>query len=375
MARPNLTHALLVLPALVAAGCSCNQDYSFPEANVAEPAPPPPNYGSWLSMSTAPDGQRLTITYYDREQSGIGFAVGTPQSDGGIEWVHERVDGYPVDGFDAGDRGKYTAHVVAPDGRVWAAYQDSDNGVLRYAVREGPGVWNADLVDAGEGITSTNAGTWVSMALQDDGNPIVAHHDEEAGTLRVSWWADGSWSSEVAYGASDDAGEYSSIAVHDGTVYIAFYDAVNGNLGLVEGTPGSWQFSEVDLTGDVGQWPSVHADENGVSIAYQDVGNQDLKFATRQGGSWAIQTIDDGEFRGADTDLFMLGGNPAIVYFDGQDNDMWLATSDGAGWSTRKIGGDNGAVGFHNEVARIGDATYVGSYDFTAESLFLTTVQ
>ncbi|MEZ4316635.1 MAG: hypothetical protein R3F61_04005 [Myxococcota bacterium] len=368
-----LRSALVVLPALVAVGCSCNQDYSFPPSETPV-VTVPPDYGSWLSMSTAPDGVRLTMTYYDRDQTGIGFAVGTPQEDGSVEWVHEQVDGYPEDGIDRGDRGKYTSHAVAPDGKVYAAYQDVQNGVLRAAVREGPANWTHEQADVGTGISSTGAGAWASLALMSNGLPMVAHHDAASGTLRVAWLTESGWQSEEAWSGADDVGQYADLYIHEDTAYIAFYDATNGNLDLLEGSPGSWSHSVIDQSGDVGQWPSLWADGDEVLVAYQDVGNQDLKLARRVGGSWNLQTLDQGEFRGADTDLFFMNGQPAIVYFDGQNNDMWLATTDGSTWSSQKIGGDDGAVGFHNEVALVDGKYYAGSYDFTSRTMFLTIV-
>ncbi|MCB9676638.1 MAG: hypothetical protein H6737_16090 [Alphaproteobacteria bacterium] len=370
-----LRSALLISPVLLAVGCSCNQDYTFPPLDrPAEPGPPT-DYGSWLSMDTAPDGVRLTMTYYDREQTGIGFAVGTPQSDGSVEWKHERVDGYPeADGLDRGDRGKYTSHRVAPDGKVYAAYQDSQNGTLRVGVREGTANWVVETVDAGTGITSSGAGAWASLALMSNGLPMVAHHDDASGTLRVAMLTEGGWQTEEAWAGTNDVGAYANLYIHEDTAYIAFYDAVNGNLELLEGTFGSWTHSVVDTPGDVGQWPSVWADADEVLIAYHDVSNQDLKLARRANGNWSTQTVDDGEYRGADTELFFLNGQPAIVYFDGQNNDMWLATTDGSSWSRSKIGGDAGAVGFHNEVAVANGVVYAGSYDFTARTMFLAVL-
>lgn len=369
-----LRSALLLSPALIAAGCSCNQDYSFPpvetfEADVSE------DFGSWLSLDTAPDGTRLTMTYYDRDQSGIGFAVGTPQADASVLWAHEPVDGYPEDdGLDRGDRGRYTSHAVGADGRVWAAYQDVDNGTLRVAVRDGPGNWTHDMADAGSGISATGAGAWASLALQADGNPMVAHHDQESGDLRVSTFDGTSWQNETAV-SGDDVGRYANIAIHDGIAYIAYYDGTEGNLGLLEGTPGAWTQSTIDSNGDVGQWPSVWVSGDEVRVAYHDVTQQDLKLARRTAGaSWAIETIDNGEFRGADTELFTIGDQPAVVYFDGNNNDMWLARSNNGSWSLEKLGGDDGAVGFHNEVAMAGGVLFAGSYDFTSRTMFMTTI-
>src|SRR6478609_1262523 len=86
----------LVLLATHAAGCTCNQqEYSFPEPDGGAPVDPPARPGAWLSFDTTPDGQRLTMSYYDRDAKGVGYAVGQPATDGTVAWTHERVDGYP----------------------------------------------------------------------------------------------------------------------------------------------------------------------------------------------------------------------------------------------------------------------------------------
>jgi hypothetical protein len=366
-----LRTVLLAAPALIAVGCSCNQDYSFPPVDGVV-SDPPDDFGSWLALRTAPDGRRLTMSYYDRERTGFGFAVGTVKEGGGVDWAHERVDGYPeADGLDRGDRGKYGTHQVAPDGTVYAAYQDSQNGVLRAAIRKGTGNWEATQADVGTGLTSTGAGGWVSMAIQSNGLPMVAHADLASGVLRVSRLKDdGTWESETAWSGNGDVGRYANLFIVGETAYIAFYEGTNGNLELLEGTFGAWTHSQVDVSGDVGQWPSIWADGDELMIAYHHVSNQDLKLARRISGSWTTEVIDDGEYRGADTALFLRDGLPAIVYFDGQNNDMWMATTDGTSWTREKLAGDEGAVGFHNEVAQAGGQWFVGSYDFTARTLY-----
>lgn len=369
-----MLRASALVVSLFAVGCSCNQDYSFPDVDV-QSSPEPTDYGSWLALRTAPDGYRLTMSYYDRDRTGFGFAVGTPKDDGAIEWAHEQVDGYPEDGIDRGDRGKYGTHEVAPDGTVYAAWQDSQNGALMVGVRKGTGRWEVSQADAGVGITSTGAGAWCSMALQSNGLPMVAHADLAAGVLRVTRMKDdGTWESETAWSGNGDVGRYADIVMVGDTATIAFYEGTNGNLELLEGTFGSWSHSQVDVTFDVGQWPSLWADADEVLIAYHDVSNQDLKLARRVNGSWSHQVIDDGEYRGADAQLFLRDGLPAIVYFDGQNNDMWLATTDGTDWMRQKVAGDDGAVGFHNEVAFANDRWFVASYDFTARTLYSTTL-
>ncbi|MCA9568982.1 MAG: hypothetical protein KC656_14130, partial [Myxococcales bacterium] len=293
--------ALWAAPALVSVGCGCNQEYTFPEPLAVQFAETPPDFGSYLSFGKAPDGRRITMTYYDRITTGVGFATGTIADDGSITWLHEHVDGYPeADGLDRGDRGRYGSHVVGDDGTVWVAYQDSANGTLKAAQRLGPNQWEAGVVDPGVGLTQSGAGYWTSIGLLD-GEPIIAHYDKAGGVLRVSRHGENGWSSETAWQA-EDVGEYADLYVHNGVVYIAFYNAANGNLEMIEGTPGAWTHTDVDTPGDVGAWPNVWADDDEVVIAYHHVGDQDLRLIRRTGGSWGSPTVvDSGEFRGADT--------------------------------------------------------------------------
>lgn len=371
--RPTLSSLFVIGPALLAAGCGCNQEYTFPEPEAVQFADAPPDFGSYLSFAPAPDDYRITMAYYDRVTTGLGFATGTPQDDGSIEWLHEQVDGYPEeDGLDRGDRGRYASHAIAADGTVWVAYQDSSNGTLKVAKRTGPNLWEAEVVDPGVGLTSSGAGNWASLALMDDGLPVVAHYDTEGGLLRVSKRTDTGWLNETAYEA-EDVGRYADVAVHAGTVYIAFYNAAEGNLEMLEGVPGSWSHSPVATPGDVGQWPSLLVDDNEVLVSFHDVGNQNLNLARRVGGSWSTEVLDRGEFRGADTALFRHGGLPYVIYFDGKYNDMVLAAqgSDGT-WSNTTIGGATAAVGFHNEVVQLNGRVFAGSYDHTNKTLFST---
>ena len=51
------------------------------------------DWGQWLSAATLPDGS-VGIAFYDREQGGIGFGVGTPGATG-VDWAFENIDGFP----------------------------------------------------------------------------------------------------------------------------------------------------------------------------------------------------------------------------------------------------------------------------------------
>jgi len=373
----------VVLPALVAVGCSCNQDPDF--ANQKDPlqGDEPADYGAWLSMDTAPDGVRLTIAFYDREFGAVGFAVGEPKKNG-VDWAFERVHGYPAsDGLDPGDFGIYTTHAVSPDGTVWAAWSKVGATGLWVSQRLG-GVnsWTeAEEVD-------TDGGLWADLAVTADGVPVISHATAD-GKLRVTRrTSEGTWSTDEPYSSSDfdlpadTAGNvdireasvtHTRIVIDDGAEHVAFFDAAEMSLFLLEGTEGSYSETLVDSEGDVGAWPSIWVDGGEMKIAYHDVGNQTLKLATRSGGAFATETIDDGDFRGADTEIYSVAGVASVLYFDGYNNDMRLATNDG-GWTLSNVGGSGEAVGFHNEVAKAGDSWWAASYNYTTRKLFVTKI-
>ncbi|MFT4622879.1 MAG: hypothetical protein ACI8PZ_001535 [Myxococcota bacterium] len=373
---------LAVIPALVAAGCSCNeQEYSFPDVEPPVDQESPEVFGDWLSMDASPDGQRLTIAYHEYDFGAVGFAVGTPAGDGSIAWRHERVDGYPgSDGRDVGDRGSHTTHAVASDGTVWLAYSDLATGGLFASQRaSGPGSW------AEPTAVEPGAGAWASLALDAANSPVVAHVGADGATVRVSRFAGGAWSTDEAYKSSvviipaADTGStdeirpaevsHTSLLIDDGTEYLVFHDAAAGTLVLLEGVDGAWSTTVVD-SGDVGAWASLGLEGDTLWVAYQDVANQDLKVATRDGGgAFSIQAVDTDDLRGADTALVLGSGAPRVAYFDGWNGDLRLATRAGGSWSTDRIAGDTTAMGFHNATATVASGTWIGTWDMSQQAV------
>jgi hypothetical protein len=353
--------SLLFVPALLAA-CSRNElgAVEFDPVDTYE-SKDPETFGAWTSFDTSPDGTKLTMSYYDRSKSALGYAVGTANPDNTFAWIHEPVDGYIGDnGLDSGDRGKYSSQRTLADGTVWIAYQDTTNRVLRAAHRLGPGNWEEPA-----GIDGAGTGAWASMALDADGNPLVVHC-VEGGIVRETRWNGSEWVSKDLYTSSAGEVEHTRVLVQGGKEYVAFRDAGVGHLHLL--TNGRDEL--VDAGGDTGAWPTLVVDGDDRWLAYQDVGNQDLKLATSEGGGrWEIQTIDAGELRGADTDLQLVDGSPEILYFDGFDNDLRVARRDGNAWSTERLSGESVAAGFHNRAVTFGGNRYWFTFDYTNETL------
>lgn len=373
-----------LLIATLALGAGCRGDYNIYNW-LEDPPERAEDHGLYLSMDVAPTGQPV-IAYYDRNFQAIGFAVGTDRGDH-LVWAHEQVDGYPAsNGLNPGDIGRFAAMKVAPDGTVWAAYHNATNGALTVKRRtSGPDSWGEPVVvDAGSGLTP-KTGTWNSMALNEQGHPVIAYHDEAKGTLKIARFDGTAWSSEVAWEGTSftgtdaegnpvereaDVGEYARLWIDGNTEYIAFYDRAHGDLHLLEGFAGAHVHTVIASEGDVGQWPSLAKDGDDLLIAFHDVGNQDLVLARRvNGGTPSLSIVDDGEYRGADTELFVKDGTVSVVYFNGHDNDMMRATSTGSSWALETLGGDGKALGFYNEVVKADGKWWVASYDYTARTI------
>ncbi len=356
----------LSIVVLVAAGCGKNElsgDNKFPEVEVEETTPPT-SMGQWLSLDRSPDGSKLTMSYYDMDRSGLGYAVGTPLGDGTVRWAHEPVDGYPEsNGLDTGKRGKYSSQKTAPDGTVWASEWDEGTGSLRVAHRLAPHTWEVQDVDPG-------GGKWTSLAIGADGHPFVAHCDDE-GNVRLSRHDGSAWSTETLFtsieGEQPAGVAYTAALVAGGKEYVAFSDLATGALHLMTN-------GEDELVVGTGgaTWPSIAVDGDTVWIAYQDAAAEDLVVAKRSGGGdWEREVVDDGKLRGADTAMFLDAGQPVVAYFDGFENDLRVARLAGAAWSDEELAGDGVAAGFHNEVVEAGGFWWVGSYDYTNDTLVL----
>lgn len=375
-----------------AQGCTCNQasEYNFPippdDPSVVEP---PTSIGSWLSLDTAPDGIRLTMSYYDKDMGGVAWAVGVPHEDGTVSWTHERVAGYPdSNGLDLADVGLYTSQKTAPDGTVWLAYHNPRTGALNVAHRTGPGAWEVtESVDGGS--AAPGVGHWASLAMDTQGHPVVAHCDMASTAVRVSRFDGQAWSTTQAYRSlpvdtTDPEGvvttipagvAHTKIIVSPTNEYLAFYDSAQGALHVMHGQGGTFEDEVVDDNGNVGAWPSMVATDDELWVAYHDVGNDRLKFASSNGSEWQTLTVDNGEMRGADTALFNKEGSPAIVYSDSYNNDQWLAARGASGaasdWTLEKLGGDEGPIGFHNEVSYAAGRWWSASYNYASNGLFL----
>jgi hypothetical protein len=374
---------LLIIAPVGLQGCEgCSENTITAQKPATED---PHDIGSWLSMRSMKDGSPA-VAYYDKTMDALGFSIGTVK-DGAVTWKAEEVDSYPDEnGLNPGDAGKYASMVIDGQDHAWIAYQDTSNGVLKYALR-GDGKWKVDIADLGAGTSGYDAGYWASIALDADGYPYIAHYDAGKSLLRVVHWDGSAFGGAIniegeIYDSPDsgvataaaNVGEYAKAATGpDGTEYIAFYDRAWGALRLAVGNKSGYAVETVDDDGDVGAWPDILVDGDTLYIAYQDVGEQDLRLATGRPGSWSVEVVDSGAYVGADAAIYS-DGRVGILYFDGVNNDVKLARQKDGGWATDAVAGTDAALGYHNETVLAGGARYAACYDYTNRGLWFSAL-
>jgi hypothetical protein len=391
---PNASGPSLGLGALLLAvalptlqGCaSCQSENNIiakdpDDTDELQPEPEPVfenDWGQWLSMAAMRDG-RPALAYYDATAGAAGFAIGTVKADGTVGWSHEEPDGYADDaGLDAGDRGKYTSLAVAANDEVWLSYRDNQNKTLRYARRDTAGVWTNGVADGCAGPTP-DCGLFSSIALDASGNPVIAHYDAAAKHLRIARWNGSAFTASVADEGTPatpegeaNVGQFPRLRILNGVEYVSYYDVANGDLKLAVGTAGAWTPEIVDAEGDVGAWSDMQIVDGTVHLTYHDLGNEDLKYASGAPGGFTAEVVDNGQTVGADTALLISGSTIQILYHDGKNNDMRRAYRSADAWQNELITGDQGALGFHNEVLSTGGNNWAASYNYTDRTLWFS---
>ena len=281
------------------------------------------------------DGDLPRISYYSAEQ-GLKFAAYEDDS-----W---RTD--IVDGATDGGMGLYTSMRRGMSGDYHISYYDQTNGDLRYAAGTIDAGWEVQIVDGTDGA---DVGRYSFFDPLPNTNPAIAYYDATNEDLRYAYQSSGEWIIEVV-DSFGGVGTYCSLDHHpsDGTAYVAYYDADNGNLKLAT-RAGNWQIEYLDSGENVGKWTSLRADHLGnIHVAYYDEARQNLKYAwfLFGGEDWTLSTIDSEGYVGANAELALDENlRPWIVYQDQDFVDVKLAHRSGSSWDVEAILED-GTYGF-----------------------------
>ncbi len=250
--------------------------------------------GQFNSIAMSPVDGKVYITYYNTTKHSL-YLIGT-------------IDGYTFDGpfLVAGPAvtdwaGRYCSLAIDAAGNFHISYYHEGVG-LKYATASIPsGPWTLTTVDNGGG--AADVGTFTAIAVDKLGKPHISYYDVTNTALKYATNASGTWINETVDNgfADDNPGTHTSIKVDDtGVVHMSYYDfhssINNGNLKYIFGKSGAWSDARtLDSTGDVGEFSSLAIHNGKIYIAYNHMypdGHRFIRIITNASGdAWMHRDI------------------------------------------------------------------------------------
>ena len=250
--------------------------------------------GQFNSIAMSPVDGKAYIAYYNTSLHQL-YLIGT-------------VDGYTFDGpfrvsgsASSDWAGKFCSLAIDATGNFHISYYHEGIG-LRYATAANPaGPWTLTTVD--NGLGKAVVGTDTAIALDKNGKVHISYYDTTNTALKYATNTSGAWVSETVDTGlpGDNPGTHTSIKLDDnGVVHIVYYDfhadINNGNLKYVFGAAGAWSDRRtLDSTGDVGEFASLAIYKGKIFVAYNHVypdGHRFVRIITNASGSaWMHRDI------------------------------------------------------------------------------------
>ena len=294
--------------------------------------------------------------------------------------------------------GRYTSIAIGTDGLPVISYNDSTASALKVAkcndVACSGGNETISLVDD----AVNQVGSYTSIAIGNDGYPVISYQDFTAGALKVAKCNDAACSggNETITTVDDPAnrvGEHTSIAIGtDGLPVISYEDFTAGALKVAKCNDAACSGGDETITtvddpvNDVGIYTSIAIGTDDLPvISYQDATAGTLKVAkcndvACSGGNETISLVDDAVNQVGYYTSIAIGddGLPVISYHDNTAYALKVAKCNDAACS----GGDEtittvddpvNFVGVYTSIAIGTDGLPVISYqDGTAGALKVT---
>jgi hypothetical protein len=237
---------------------------------------------------------------------------------------------------------QHTSLALDHHNRPHISYQDHSEEDLRYAYKTYDGGWDIEIVDSAGFV-----GDYSSIALDSLGRPRIAYRAQPS-FLRYAWWTGKSWVIETA----DTLGDYHiSLALdRQDRPHIAHFDAGSDDLRYTHWTGMEWTTEIVDSQGYVGIRTDITIDSKGnPHISYSSWGAPgDLRYAYLEGGEWIIEFVcaDGGSYTSIELDEW---DRPRIA-FCGID-DLEYASWEGWAWRIWPWVDTLGTVGWYASLA------------------------
>jgi hypothetical protein len=244
----------------------------------------------------------------------------------------------------SGDAGRWGAIALDREGNPHIAYHD-EREALKYASKVGE-TWQIQTVPDNNGWP----GWYNSLVLDARGYPHMSYLDNSGlkGGLRYTYWNGINWINQtVDYG---NCGADSSIVLDsNGYPLISYFSAENCCLKFARWNGEAWiiQTVDVDHVAGVGERSSLALDSNGnPHISYWDFTNFDLKYASWTGSSWSLQVVDSAGKVGESTSLKIDSNNHAhISYLDITNQALKYAYWTGENWRIQVVDANVGITG------------------------------
>ncbi len=334
--------------------------FDFPRVVAATTVDDTNAVGNHSSIVVGGDGLPI-ISYYDGNNSALKVAR---CNDAGCEGGDETAT--IVD--NAAQVGWHTSIALGNDGFPVISYYDVSNTALKVAKCN-----DAACAGGDETVTTVDdsaaVGEYTSIAVANDGFPVVSYYDSTAGALRVAKCNDAACAGgdETITTVDDpvDAGAFSSLALgSDGFPVISYLDDGASALRVAKCNDaacagGDETITIVDNAGAVGLYTSITLGSDGFPVvSYCDAGNTSLKVvkcndAACAGGDETITTVDNAAAVGEHTSITIGGdGLPVLGYYDATNTALKVAKCNDAACA----GGDETITTVDN-AAGVGQST------------------
>jgi len=207
------------------------------------------------------------ISYY--YQNGLNLIHASKPA--GI-WVLDEVDKLEV-----GITGTYNAIALDSLGRPHISYMDNHNNHLMYAYWNGS-VWVKLTPDS-----TYTTGKTTAIAIDSANHPHICYSDYSGHYLKYAYYDGSSWTVETltanTSGLPDSRQPACSIKLLNGsTPYISYFERASQHLMLARKTGGVWLTEVVDTNGDIGEHNSLALYNGTPYIAYYGRSLKDLLF-------------------------------------------------------------------------------------------------
>jgi len=252
-----------------------------------------------------------------------------------LDGIDNNCDGMIDEGFDftfiqpldsVDDVGKYNSIAIGNDGLPVISYYDQTNVDLKVAHCSDVSCSSATITNLGNRARVEHT----SIAIGSDGFPVISFLDTATFKLKIAHCSDvlcssATISSPTGFG---ERSEFTSIAIGtDGFPVISYYHSPNSDLKVAHCSDISCTsaiLSLLDTAGVVGSGTSIAIGRDGLPvISYYDTTNRNLKVAHCSDISCASATlsiVDTSEIRGGTTSIAMDNdGLPVISYTSSPD--------------------------------------------------------